>query len=208
MSICKVDGCENKCKAKGYCLKHYKQFLRYGFTKRSRKEPNEIILHENYAEILLYNMMGEEVARALIDIEDIEKVHGIKWGYETGGRVRGFCVINGKRKLVKLHRHILQVDGEIDHINRNQLDNRKCNLREATSSQNNMNKGSQKGSKVKYKGVVERKTMHKIKYIAQIAAYGKHKYLGIYDTAIEAAKAYNKAAKELHKEFACLNKFE
>ena len=208
MTICIVDGCGNKQRTRGYCNRHYKHILRYGFVKRSRKEPNEIILYEDKAEIILYNMMGEEVARAIIDVDDVDKVRDIKWGYEKDGRVRGFCVIDGKRKLVKLHRYIMQVPGEIDHINRNQLDNRKGNLREVTSSHNKMNRGKQANNTVGYKGVTAIRTKNSVKYMAQIGVASEHKYLGVYDSKIEAALAYNKAAKKYHGEFACLNTFE
>lgn len=205
MNICKVEGCGREQRTRGYCLRHYKHVLRYGFTKRSRKEPNEIVVYGDNAEILLYNMMGEEVARALIDVEDVQKVRGVKWGYEKCGRVRGFCVVDGKRKLVKLHRHLLQVSGEIDHINRNQLDNRKCNLREVTSRQNSINKGPSRRNKTGYKGVMEFRTKTKIKYIAQLGGGQGSHYLGVFETPIDAAKAYNRAAIKRFGEYAWLN---
>ena len=43
--------------------------------KRTRYEPNEIILHKNYAEILLYNSQGKVTHSAFIDLEDVERVN-------------------------------------------------------------------------------------------------------------------------------------
>ena len=56
MKICKVEGCNNKVHGKGYCNKHYRQFKRYGEIRRTLKDPNEIVLHDDYAEIILYDM--------------------------------------------------------------------------------------------------------------------------------------------------------
>ena len=52
MKICKVDGCNGKHYAKGYCSKHYSQWRRYGKVRRTLKDPNEIVLHDDYAEII------------------------------------------------------------------------------------------------------------------------------------------------------------
>lgn len=87
---------------------------------------------------------------------------------------------------------------QVDHINRNRTDNRICNLREATNAENTRNK---KGfGRTGYKGV----TLHKGKYIARIGKDYKIINLGSFDSAIEASKAYQKAAKQYHGEFACL----
>ena len=50
--------------------------------KRTRYDPNEIILYENYAEMLLYNRQGEVIASTLIDLDDVEKVNNFTWGEE------------------------------------------------------------------------------------------------------------------------------
>lgn len=92
----------------------------------------------------------------------------------------------------------------IDHINRNGLDNRKANLRPATALQNswNMKKFRRKcGSR--YKGVTWNKRQNK--WVAQVQANGKVKFVGYFDDERQAGKAYDAAARKYHGEFAALN---
>lgn len=86
---------------------------------------------------------------------------------------------------------------QIDHINGDPLDNRFCNLREATRHQNMHNTKKRAGTS-RYKGVS--KSFGKWK--AQIRANGNPIHLGQFATEEEAHAAYCKAAKELHGEFA------
>jgi len=91
-----------------------------------------------------------------------------------------------------------------DHINRNPLDNRRCNLRDATSSQNKANTAKSKGEyHSEFKGV----TWHKGqgKWMVTIGVNGKHIHLGYFRSEIQAMSEYNKAAKAAFGEFACLN---
>ena len=77
---CQVEGCNNEARAKGLCNKHYKQNKKFGYIpERTMSDPNKIIKHDDYAEIVLYNRYCEEVARALIDLDDIDKCKNIKW---------------------------------------------------------------------------------------------------------------------------------
>lgn len=49
MKICKIKNCEKKHKAKGYCHRHYQQFLQYGkILKRTKFDKNEFVEKENY----------------------------------------------------------------------------------------------------------------------------------------------------------------
>jgi len=110
--------------------------------------------------------------------------------------------IDGKRKrfaesrLIFLY-HYGYLPEQVDHKNRNQLDNRIDNLRPANNSLNGMNKGVRKDNKFGYKGVCKSRG----RYIAQCSG----KYLGAYLTPIDAAKAYNKEAIKKHGEFVVLN---
>lgn len=92
---------------------------------------------------------------------------------------------------------------QIDHKNDNGLDNRKLNLRVCTSGQNAQNRPSQKGASSKFKGVSWSKK--KKKWRSVLHQNDKSIHIGYYDNEIEAACAYDKAAKELFGEFAYLN---
>lgn len=92
---------------------------------------------------------------------------------------------------------------EIDHINNNGLDNRKKNLRFATHSQNLANARIRKRQASSYRGVYYSK--EKKKWRVLIGIDYSIKFVGYFKTQEEAALAYNKKAKEIFGEFACLN---
>lgn len=93
-----------------------------------------------------------------------------------------------------------------DHINGDTLDNRKQNLREATISQNNMNKGNQRNNTSGYKGVCWN-IVHN-KFYAYITLNRKRISLGYFKCAKQAAQAYNEDAVKLHGDFAKLNRID
>jgi hypothetical protein len=111
---------------------------------------------------------------------------------------------NGKKNL-RMSRVILGLtDPKIqgDHIDRNGLNNQRHNLRTANNQQNSINQiGCNKSSH--YKGVYYNK--EKRMFSAQIKHNYKSTHIGHFKDEIEAAKAYDKKAKELFGEFAYLN---
>jgi hypothetical protein len=134
---------------------------------------------------------------AFVDDEDYERLIQWKWRYER----YAICEVNGR--VTKMHRLILDApEGvEVDHCNNNKLDNRKANLRLATRSLNEANKPKRSGTVSHYKGV----TWHSSKWRAKIKRNGETHYLGHYDSEIDAAKAYDRAAREAFGEYARLN---
>jgi hypothetical protein len=92
---------------------------------------------------------------------------------------------------------------EIDHIDGNRLNNRKSNLRFATSSQNKINRGPRKDNTSGFKGVSLNKKLNK--YGVRLMIDGKYKHLGLFNNKIEAAKVYNENALKYYGEFAWLN---
>jgi len=109
--------------------------------------------------------------------------------------------VDGKRTTQYLHRFLLDAGNfEIDHINCDGLDNRRANLRIATPSQNQHNRGAQRDNKSGYKGVTLDK--RRGKWMAQIALEGKRRSLGLHATPELAHAAYCRAAAELHGKFA------
>jgi hypothetical protein len=93
----------------------------------------------------------------------------------------------------------------VDHINGDGMDNRRANLRSATASQNNCNKGAAPGFASQYKGVALISRRKSRPWLAQIKKDRKYFYLGYFDSQDDAARAYDTAARELHGEFAHLN---
>jgi hypothetical protein len=101
----------------------------------------------------------------------------------------------------KLGRDLLPHPQEMaDHIDGNSLNNRRCNLRLATHSQNMRNRKRPVNNTSGYKGVAYRKDVHK--WIAYITVSKKLKHLGYFNTPEEAHEAYCEAAKEHYGEFA------
>ena len=84
---------------------------------------------------------------AIVDDEDFEEINKFKWQCDSKGyAIRTAPPISGKPKTRRMHRAINNTPHglQTDHINNNKLDNRKCNLRNATNGQNQMNKGKAK----------------------------------------------------------------
>jgi hypothetical protein len=94
---------------------------------------------------------------------------------------------------------------QVDHIDRDPLNNHISNLRWATNGENGRNRLSQKGSS-KYKGVSFSKKRKK--WEVSIQLNNRRQYLGSFDYEKEAALAYNKKAKEIYGEFSLLNNIE
>lgn len=87
----------------------------------------------------------------------------------------------------------------IDHINGNGFDNRICNLRAATQSQNSRNSKTPKKKTCKLKGVTLDKFTNS--YKASISINGKAKHIGRFKTEKDAHLAYVYAAKKRDSEF-------
>jgi len=142
---------------------------------------------------------------ALIDREDWDRVQGYNWIADYNKCTRSYYAvtkqnIQGKRRKIKMHRLIMdaQKEMQVDHINRNTLDNRKKNLRLCYQHQNKCNSGKRKTNTSGFKGVY--KNRHR--WRAQIQFCGKLHYLGTFDTREAAHAAYCEAALRLHGEFA------
>lgn len=141
---------------------------------------------------------------AIIDDDDFDAVSQFKWYWGFKGYV-GSPIKNGKKRTtVYLARLVMNAPSGamVDHVNHNTLDNRKENLRLVSSGQNQANRIIDKNRKIKtskYKGV----NWHKFsrKWHAQIAG----RYIGLFESETDAARAYNLAALERFGQYAFLN---
>jgi len=153
--------------------------------------------------------LGEE-RFAILDQRDYYHLGKLKW-YFTGfdGKfyaVRNFTIDNIRTKIVSMHRELINAPKGlfVDHKNGNSLDNRKSNLRLATRGQNLCNsKRNKDNCTSKYRGVSWHKRSRKWRIGLQ--SEGKCVVSKLFDNEIDAAKAYDEAAKKYHGEFARLN---
>lgn len=200
MDKCKVENCDNKIKAKGYCQRHYSQLKNFNkiFT-RTKFDKNEIILYKDYAEIILYNGENIEINRTQIDLEDVDKCINYKWSLN---KLNYVCCKHNKTTIF-LHRFLMDLSHEnketIDHIDRNKLNNRKSNLRYCNQSQNNTNTKIRKDNTSGFKGVYFNK--EKQKWRAYIFINKKYKSLGYFDKLEDAVYIRNIFAQKQYKEF-------
>lgn len=149
---------------------------------------------------------------ALVDDIDFAYLNQWKWTLTSnnGNKLYAARYIRNPKRTVLMHRIILSCKlcgskfKQTDHVNGNGLDNRRRNLRPATVSENQSNRGCPSHNKSQYKGVCW--NSRDKRWLAYIVILGKHKYLGQFKTKIQAAQAYNKAAKKYFGKFARLNK--
>lgn len=145
---------------------------------------------------------------SLVDLEDYNKIIQFNWYQDKNGYAyRKTYLGNKKYKNLFLHRFILNEPKhkDVDHINHNVLDNRKINLRLCNHNENVKNVIKHRDGKSKYKGICFHKNRRK-PYQAKLMHNGKYVSGGYFLIEIDAAKAYNKLAKEYHGEFCFLNK--
>ena len=148
---------------------------------------------------------------AIVDVKDYGWLSRHNWfalkGQRTFYATRWERPEKGGRQLaVAMHRAIMgAVKGElVDHINHNGLDNRRVNLRKATRAQNSQNRRKPRvNSKSQYKGLAWQKRTGK--WSVRIQVDWDHKCIGTFTDELEAAKAYDDAARKYHGEFASLN---
>lgn len=146
---------------------------------------------------------------AIVDDQDFEFLSQWKW-HACKRMVAGQPTFYAKRtgprpemRATYMHRVIANVgEGlEVDHVNGNRLDNRRSNLRPATSTDNKRNCASYGSSP--FKGV----SFHKQrgKWQVKIKAEGRVHWIGLFVHEADAARAYDAAAIQFFGEFARLN---
>ncbi len=150
---------------------------------------NSIEIKNNIVKMGLCDRNDNLTEFVYLDKEDLKKVKFIKWHLHSTGYARN-------RNIGYMHNIILNRDTSnrkinVDHINRNKLDNRKCNLRIVEATQNQYNKGLQSNNTSGYPGVGFKKREQK--WRARIQYKGKEKYIGLFNTKEDAIKARKQA---------------
>jgi len=149
---------------------------------------------------------------ALVDDEDYSRVMKHKWHrFTTKEKKVAYAathVINkdGKRKRIFMHRFIFEhKEGspQLSHKDQNGFNNQRSNLGSLTFSENKAIAGLRSCNTTGYKGIYLENI--RFKWCARIKKGGKSYFLGYYEYIEDAARAYNKKAKELFGEFAYQN---
>jgi hypothetical protein len=143
---------------------------------------------------------------AKLDSEDYDIIKNYSWYYSNGYAYTNITLPNDKQTTLRMHRLIMGLTDpkiQCDHINHDELDNRRINLRQCTNQENNRNRNCNKNSTSKYKGVCWYKRDNK--WRSSIKFNNKQIHLGYFYDENEAAIAYNNKSKELFGEFANLN---
>ena len=184
--ICTCD-CGTVASVDAYSLHHHLTHS-CGHCKR-------IVPESNYMRCIMKNG-----ASFIFDAEDEPLIKSHSWSFARG-HIR--TAVNGR--TVYLHRLIMGCpdNAEIDHINMDKTDNRRCNLRVATHAENQRNRNAHKGNASGYKGVCLNKRTGK--FFAYINSNHQRHYLGSFTDKKDAACAYDRAALKLHGQFAKLN---
>lgn len=141
---------------------------------------------------------------ALIDDCDADLVLPYRWHADRSGATwyarHTFCFPGGGRLNQSMHKLITGY-ARTDHRNGDGLDNRRCNLRSATRSQNLYNQRKARGTS-QFKGVSRRYTGT---WVACIKVDGRQRHIGTFADEVSAAHAYDAAARVHFGEFAALN---
>ena len=151
----------------------------------------------------------------VVDDDIFELLRNIRWiAHKSSKRTRVDAALHRrirgtpKKYFVKMARVITNAPSnlQVDHINRNPLDNRRENLRLATNAQNQHNRKLNINNKSGFKGVSYQQQHTTKPWRAFIQIDEKKTHVGYFRTPEEAARAYDDAAIEHYGEYALTNK--
>lgn len=136
MELCSIENCWNLVYAKNLCKMHYQRLRRVGdpnITLKSRRTVlPKPILHSSYAEIPLTKGLY-----ARIDLEDVEAISKYFWHVAANN----YAARREGDKIIYMHQDLLKAEEgtEIDHDDRNGLNNRRYNIKAVTHQENMLN---------------------------------------------------------------------
>lgn len=138
---------------------------------------------------------------AIVDASDFDELNRFKWHLGSAGYAQRGTRTNGQFLIIRMHRVILKPpQGSVsDHINRDKLDNRRCNLRACSIAENARNAKLQKNNSSGITGVYWHKAAQA--WEASITVHRKRINLGLFPTIDAARTARREAANLYHKEF-------
>ncbi len=138
--------------------------------------------------------------RAMIDASDAARIVGWKWKF--AGMGRGYAALYICDIPILMHRYLMDAPDElqVDHINGDGLDNRRCNLRLATRTQNVWNCQRSRPAST-FVGVSKKRR----KFRAMAYIDGRAKHLGYFATAEQAAMRYDEVVREIRGAFGTFN---
>lgn len=141
----------------------------------------------------------------LVDDADWELVSQHQWRCHEPVKGYPYAFYGEHRRTVFLHRLIMGAAAgqQVDHINGNGLDCRRANLRICDAAQNQWNSKLRSDNRSGFKGVHAQSPDGK--WTVTIKVRGRLIYLGHYDNVDDAARAYDRAARAYHGEFALCN---
>lgn len=196
MTKCLVDWCDSPVRAKGMCIKHYMQFQRHGKFFRLRPDANVVNeIGNGLLEVEMRNKKTGVIVKTIIDEEFRWVVEKHRFYYHVGYARTDF---RGSKK--SLHQFILDSDDQVDHINKDRLDNRKSNLRACTPQQNRMNMSIRIDNASGVSGVSWCKELKK--WRAYLSIKGRQIHCGLFVNKSDAIESRLNAEIKYYGEFA------
>jgi len=164
-----------------------------------KSQPNDVIaLPGNRVGIVIdSSKYGQHVA--VVDAADYQAVTPHRWGLlvqthsHTAYAYANARREDGTRTKVLMHRLIVPGVEQVDHIDGDGLRNTRDNLRAVTATVNQRNSRLRSDNSTGFRGV----SRSRGRFMAQISVNGAMRYLGRYDTPLEAAQAWLTAAEDV-----------
>lgn len=147
--------------------------------------------------IPLHNALGEEVAHAVVDFCDVDKVSKYEWSLCRGYAQCAHRRPDGTKTTISMHRLVLGLslgDKRIaDHINHDTLDNRRANLRCTDAVGNGRNRVSKTKKCVGVYRISKGRRLGQ--YLVQIKIEGRNKFIGYFKEEEAAIRARKEAER-------------